>query len=125
MFQRDSTAYFLAKSLKGTLESGKYPSATPGSTGTFVDAAPTESFKIIPLDIYGGTGTTSVQWFAFDSSKVNAETGFQYIESMPLEVGDLQEDFVGNLDLIMTATLYCQFGASDLRYWMYSQGDDN
>lgn len=125
MFQDQSTAFFLASSIKGTLASGKYPSATPGSTGTFVDANPTSSFEIIPLMVYGSTGTTSVQWFAFDSKMVNDEFGFQYIESMPLEISDLKEDYVGNLDLIMTATLYCQFGANDLRGWMYSQGDDN
>lgn len=125
MFLDQSTAYFLAKSIKKTLESGKYPSATPGTTGTFVDGNPTESFEIIPLMRYGSTGVTSVQWFGFDSKMVNDEFGFQYIESMPLEISDLKEDYVGNLDLIMTATLYCQFGANDLRGWMYSQGDDN
>lgn len=122
IFQVDSTAYFLATSIKKTLESGKYPSATPGSTGTFVDAAPTASFEIVATAPYGGTGTSSIQWFGFDSSMVNADFGFQYIESMPLEISELREDFVGNLDLIMTATLYCQFGANDLRGWYYSTG---
>lgn len=122
IFQRGSSAAFLAASIKKTLESGKYPGATPGTTGTFVDANPTESFEIILTEPYGGSGTSSVQWFGFDSKMVNENYGFQYIESMPLEISDLREDFVGNLDLIMTATLYCQFGASDLRGWYYSTG---
>lgn len=122
MFRAESTAFFLASSIKKTLESGKYPSATPGTTGTFVDGNPTASFEIIPLIAYEGSGTSSVQWFGFDSKMVNENFGFQYIESMPLEISDLREDYVGNLDLIMTATLYCQFGANDLRGWYYSTG---
>lgn len=122
IFQDASTAFFLASSIKKTLESGKYPGATPGTTGTFVDANPTASFDIVATAVYGGTGTSSVQWFGFDKSMVTADFGFQYIESMPLEISELREDFVGNLDLIMTATLYCQFGASDLRGWYYSTG---
>lgn len=122
MFQDQSTAFFLASSIKKTLESGKYPGATPGTTGSFVDGNPTASFEIIPLTVYGGTGTSSIQWFGFDSTMVNENFGFQYIESMPLDISDLKEDFVGNLDLIMTATLYCQFGAADLRGWYYSTG---
>lgn len=122
MFQDSSTAFFLASSIKKTLESGKYPGATPGTTGSFVDGNPTASFEIIPLAVYGGTGSSSIQWYGFDSSMVNENYGFQYIESMPLEISDLQSDFVGNLDLIMTATLYCQFGAADLRGWYYSTG---
>lgn len=122
MFQNSSTAFFLASSIKKTLESGKYPGATPGTTGSFVDGNPTAAFEIIPLIPYGGTGTSSIQWFGFDSTMVNENFGFQYIESMPLDISDLKEDFVGNLDLIMTATLYCQFGANDLRGWHYSTG---
>jgi hypothetical protein len=122
MFRDASSAFFLASSIKKTLESGKYPGATPGTTGSFVDGNPTASFEIIPLIAYEGLGTSSVQWFGFDSKMVNENFGFQYIESMPLEISDLREDFVGNLDLIMTATLYCQFGAADLRGWYYSTG---
>ena len=122
MFQDASTAFFLASSIKKTLESGKYPGSNPGTTGSFVDGNPTASFEIIGTSVYGGSGTSSVQWFGFDSKMVNENFGFQYIESMPLEISDLREDFVGNLDLIMTATLYCQFGAADLRCWYYSTG---
>lgn len=122
MFRDASTAFFLASSIKKTLESGKYPGATPGTTGSFVDGNPTASFEIIPLIAYEGLGTSTIQWYGFDSKMVNENFGFQYIESMPLEISDLREDYVGNLDLIMTATLYCQFGAADLRGWYYSTG---
>jgi len=122
MFQLNTTAFHLASSIQKTLESGKYPGSNPGTTGSFVDGNPIASFKIIPLAPYGGTGTSSVQWFGFDSTMVNDNYGFQYIESMPLEISDLREDYVGNMDLIMTATVYCQFGAADLRGWYYSTG---
>jgi len=122
MFRDQSTAFFLAQSIKKTLESGKYPGATPGTTGSFVDGNPTGSFAIIGLFPYENLGTSAVQWFGFDSKMVNDKFGFQYIESMPLDISDLKEDYVGNMDLIMTATVYCQFGAFDLRGWYYSTG---
>ena len=124
MFQDQSTAFFLATSLKKTLESGKYPSAIPGTTGTFVDGNPTESFEVIGLTRFGSssTGVTSIMWFGFDSAMKNEDYGFKYIESMPLDISPFMEDFSGNMDQISTATLYCQFGASDLRGFMASNG---
>lgn len=124
MFQNQSAAFFLAQSIKKTLESGKYPSATPGTTGTFVDGNPTDSFEVIGLIPFGssGTGVTSLMWFGMDSGMKNEDYGFKYIESMPLDISPFQEDFVGNMDYISTVTCYCQFGASDLRGWMASNG---
>lgn len=118
VFIKNSSAHFLAQSILKTLESGKYPSATPGTTGTFVDGNPVPAYKIVTLSNYGGLGLASTDWLAFDSSKKNDDFGFQYIESKPLEISDLREDYVGNNDLISDATAYCQFGANDLRFWM-------
>lgn len=124
MFQDQSAAFFLAQSIKKTLESGKYPSANPGTSGSFVDGNPTDSFEVIGLIPFGstGTGVSALMWFGMDSGMKNENYGFKYIESMPLDISPFQEDFVGNMDYISTATLYCQFGASDLRGWMASNG---
>lgn len=124
IFQDQSAAYFLATSIAGTLKAGKYPSATPGTTGTFVDSNPTNSFEVIGLAPFGSTGTgiTSLMWLGFDSAMVNEDYGFKYIETMADTEPEFMEDFVGNLDYISTVTCYFQMGASDLRYWMFSSG---
>ncbi|RTL04143.1 hypothetical protein EKK58_11180 [Candidatus Dependentiae bacterium] len=118
VFVKDSAAHYLAQSILATLQSGKYPSATPGTTGTFVDANPIPAYKIETLSNYGGLGLVAADWLAFDSTKKNDNFGFQYVESKGLELSDLREDYVGNNDLIADATVYCQMGANDLRFWM-------
>lgn len=125
--RRNSSAHFLATSIKKTIESGKYPSASAGTSGSFVDAAPTDTFEIVALSPYGGssdtaagTGINATNWFMFDSNYKKDGFGLQYIESKPFELSALKEDYVGNLDLIATATCYCQFGFADMRYWMSS-----
>lgn len=124
VFQVNSSAYYLATSINGTIASGKYPSASPGTSGSFVDASPTASFKVIGTAAYGSTapltGTSSTNWFAFDSKMINKDTGFQYVQTLPITISDWKIDYVGNMDYVTTATEYCQFGAADLRYWMAS-----
>lgn len=124
----NTQTYYLAVSLKKTLDSGKFPAANLISGNVslvapigFVDASPTESFDIIPLSRYGGTGLTNVMWFMFDSKKVSEDYGFQFIESMTPVTSSIQDD-LGNFDYVSTILTYCQFGASDLRYWMASNG---
>lgn len=122
MFLKDSTAYTLATSIKGTLEKGSYPSATPGTSGSFVDASPTGTFDIIGLTNYGGTGVTSVMWFAFDSKQKNEKFGLQYVKSMDLMTTPFMIDFAGNRDVISDAIEYAQFGGADFRFWSASNG---
>lgn len=126
IFQKDSQAYFLATSLKKTLELGKFPSTTNttvtmASPANFMDGSPTETFKIIGLSPYGSLGVSSIMWFMFDSSYVNDDFGFQFIESMPEELNQVQDN-LGAGDMVWTITTYCQFGANDLLYWMASNG---
>lgn len=118
VFIKDSSAHYLAQSIANTLKSGKYPSSTPGTTGTFVDSNPIPAFTIVTLSNYGGNGLVSTDWLAFDSAAKNDNFGFQYVESMPIELTELRNDYVGNNDLVADAIVYCQFGANDLRYWM-------
>lgn len=122
--QDKSQAYHLAMSIKKTLSEGKYPSASPGVSGSFVDAAPTDSFEIVPLVPFGtsSTGVTSLMWFLADKKMVTDVFGLQYIQSMDIELSDVQQDYVGNMDYLMTATEYCQIGYGDMRYWMASNG---
>lgn len=122
MFQINSPAYFLAKSINATIERGYYPSANPGASGSFVDAPSTDGFKIIPLNVYGGSGVTSVMWFGFDSSKVNKNFGFQYVVTMDATSLPTYQDLSGNLDLIMNMVEFSTFMVADLRYWMASNG---
>lgn len=126
MFQLNSSAYYLAVSINKTIESGKYPSAQPGVSGSFVDATPTAGFDVIALANYGSTapatGVSSIMWFGFDSTKVNKDFGFQYVQTKSLDLTDWKVDYMGNMDLVTTGTEYCQFGAADLRYWMASNG---
>lgn len=124
LVQDKSQAYHLAMSIKKTLSEGKYPSANPGTSGSFVDAAPTDSFEIIPLMPFGttSTGVTSLMWFMLDKSMIKDAFGLQYIQSMDTELSDVVTDYVGNMDLVATATEYCQIGGADMRYWMASNG---
>lgn len=119
---KDSQNHFLAQSIKRTIESGKYPSASPSVSGSFVDAAPTDTFNIVALANYGTTGLTSLQWMMFDSKMKTDDFGFQFVTSMDLSILPFMQDFTGNLDWVSTATQYCIFGANDLRGWMYSSG---
>jgi len=119
---KNSAAYALASSIKATLDSGKYPSAQPGVAGSFVDANPTYSFELIGLANYGGTGVTSAAWFMFDSKKLDKHYGLQYVKSMELQSTPFQVDYVGNMDIVSTATEYATFGGADFRYFMASNG---
>lgn len=119
---KDSQNDFLATSIAKTLESGKYPSATPGTTGAFVDVNPISSFNVMRLARYDGTALTQVQWLMMDSAKKNDEFGFQYVVSKEMESPEWVCDEIGNKDYVATVEEYCQFGAADLRYWMYSSG---
>lgn len=124
----NSQTHFLAISIQKTLQAGKFPSAALVSSVptlvapvSFVDAATTESYDILPLMRYGGTGWTSVAWAMFDSAGIDAEHGLLYVESMPLQL-ITAEDSIGGLDYVKTAIEYCQFGFGDMRPWEWSSG---
>jgi len=124
--QKDSTTFFLATSLKKTLELGKFPSASGTSLAlvsptNFMDGSPTDTFKIVGLTPYGTLGLTSIMWFMTDSAQISDDFGFQFIESMPEELNQVQDN-LGAGDMVWTITTYCQFGANDLLYWMASNG---
>lgn len=105
------------KRIKGTLDSGYYP-------GTFRDTPSIPSFKLVTLRNYGGTGVQPKQWFGFDSNLMNKDYGPQYIESMPNTVAPVMMD-PENKDSIMQADSIFQMGATDMRSWMASNGDNS
>ena len=124
----NSGTHFLAVSIKKTLESGKFPSATISTTypilvapTSLVDTSATEGYDIVPLMRYGSTGWTSVAWAMFDSSAIDEEHGLLVIESMPLQL-ITAEDSIGGLDYVKTAITYLQMGFADMRPWMFSTG---
>lgn len=131
--QMNSQTYFLATTIKNTLASGRYPSTslvpsnsttgvvTLGTPTSLVDANPTESFDIMPLMVYGGTGITSIFWAMYDSKMINAQHGLLYIESMPTQL-ITAEDVLGGLDYVKTAIEYCTFGFGDMRPFEWSNG---
>lgn len=132
MFLDGSTAYTLAQSISKTLAAGKYPSALPGgsatvtsSTSSPVDGNPTDSFEVVGLTNYGGTGVSSAMWFGLDKSKINDKHGLQYVKSMDLTVSPFTVDMVGNMDYIATATEYATFGGADFRFWQASNGTNS
>lgn len=111
------------KRIKGDLDKGRYPASTPGTNGSYEEAASVASFNMIELMNYGGTGVQPLAWYGFDSNLKNDDYGFQYIESMTDSMTDWFIDQAGNQDAIMNANCLCTFGAADLRIFMASAGD--
>lgn len=117
-----STAYTIATSISNTLKNGKYPSASLGVSGSFVDANPTESFDIIPLTRYGGTAVADATYFIVDKSMIKENFGLLYIQSMPVTLSPMYQDLSGNQDYILNVSEFAQFGFGDMRGWMASNG---
>lgn len=115
-----SNAEQLAKTIKGTIDKG----LAPQQTNIFNNAPATDSFEIVSLANYGSLGLTGVMWFMFDSSMVTEDYGFLYIESLATRAEPAVIDALGNQDLVMNFNSLSIMGASDLRGWMASAGDE-
>lgn len=112
-----SAAEQVAKRIKGTIDRGFYP-------GTLNDSPSVPSFDILALRNYGGSGVGALQWGMFDSSlnKSSKKYGPQYIESQPNTIAPTMID-PENKDAIMQADCIFTMGASDMRNWVWSNGD--
>lgn len=123
-----SQTYFLANSIKRTIDAGMYPStsaigvSTAGVTGSFVDRAGTDSFEIVTLQPYQGTGITASMWFLFDRNMLEEGKGFQFVTWRPFELLPAFKDYAGNLDAVVTALEYGNVAMADPRGWMASNG---
>ena len=67
-------------------------------------------------------GLQPPQWAMSDNTMVNKNYGPQYIESLPNTVAPTMID-PENKDTIMQADTIFQMGATDMRTFMFSQGD--
>lgn len=106
----------VALRIQGTLKSGYYP-------GTFRDTPSVPTFEILKLRNYGGSGLQPKQWGMFDNTMVTKNYGPQYIESLANTVAPVMID-PENKDSIMQADSIFQMGASDMRTWVFSNGDN-
>lgn len=112
------TAQF-AKTIKNTIEKG----IAPQQTNLFNNAPATDTFKVVELSPFENLGMTGLAWGMFDSSMLNKDFGFQYIETLPTKAEPAMVDLLGNQDLVMNFNCLATMGASDLRPWMWSAGD--
>ncbi|MES2408751.1 MAG: hypothetical protein V4509_00440 [Patescibacteria group bacterium] len=112
------TAQF-AKTIKSTIDKG----IAPQQTNLFNNAPATDTFKILELAPYQNLGITGLAWGMFDSSMINEDFGFLYIEALGTRAEPAVVDALGNQDLVMNFNSLAIMGASDLRGWMWSAGD--
>jgi hypothetical protein len=105
----------VAKRIKGTIDAGFYP-------GTLNDRPSIDTFEILQVKNYGGTGVGPLQWFMFDKNLQTEDYGPQYIESLANTIAPSMID-PENKDLIMQADCIFQMGAADMRNWVVSNGD--
>jgi hypothetical protein len=129
--RKKSANAFLATTIKRTLESGMYPStstanvSTAGVTGSFVDRANTETFNIIELIPYTNVSTALNEqtYFLADSAYLKKDNyGLNYIETKETVVTPQYTDYLGNLDIVVTATSYATFTFGDTRRIFGSNG---
>ncbi len=113
-----ATAQF-AKTIKGTIDKG----LAPQQTNLFNNAPATDTFKIVELSPYENLGLTGLAWGMMDSTMMNQDYGFLYIEALPTRAEPAVVDLLGNQDLVLNFNSLAVMGASDLRGWMWSAGD--
>ena len=108
-----------AKTIKGTIDKG----LAPQQTNLFNNAPATDTFKIVELSPYENLGLTGLAWGMMDSTMMNQDYGFLYIEALPTRAEPAVVDLLGNQDLVLNFNSLAVMGASDLRGWMWSAGD--
>ena len=108
-----------AKTIKSTIEKG----LAPQQTNLFNNAPATDTFKVVELSPYENLAMTGLAWGMFDSKMMNQDFGFLYIEALPTRAEPAVVDLLGNQDLVLNFNSLAVMGASDLRGWMWSQGD--
>ena len=117
--RRGSQTAQFAKTIKATIDKG----LAPQQTNLFNNAPATDTFKIVELSPYQNSGLDGLQWGMFDSSMKNEDYGFQYIEALATRAEPAVVDLLGNQDLVLNFNSLAVLGASDLRPWMWSDGD--
>ena len=108
-----------AKTIKSTIDKG----LAPQQTNLFNNAPATDTFKVVEVSPYENLGLTGLMWGMFDSSMMNEDFGFKYIEALATRAEPAVVDLLGNQDLVLNFNSLAVMGASDLRGWMWSVGD--
>ncbi len=114
-----STTAQYATTIKGTIDKG----LAPQQTNLFNNAPATDTFKIVTLSPYENLAMTGLAWGMFDSSMMTEDYGFLYIEALPTRAEPAVVDLLGNQDLVLNFNCLSVMGASDLRGWMWSDGN--
>ena len=119
--RRGSTTAQFAKTIKATIDKG----LAPQQTNLYNNAPATDTFKIVELSPYQNLAMDGLMWGMFDSKMMNEDYGFKYIEALPTRAEPAVVDSLGNQDLVLNFNSLAVMGASDLRGWMWSDGDGN
>jgi len=117
--RKGSTTAQYAKTIKGTIDKG----LAPQQTNVFNNTPATDTFKVVELSPYQNLAMDGLMWGMFDSKMMNADYGFLYIEALPTRAEPAVIDLLGNQDLVLNFNSLAVMGASDLRGWMWSDGD--
>ncbi|MCK5020310.1 MAG: hypothetical protein KAS32_24945 [Candidatus Peribacteraceae bacterium] len=117
--RRGSTTAQFAKTIKATIDKG----LAPQQTNLFNNAPATETFKIVELSPYQNLAMDGLMWGMMDTKMMNEDYGFKYIEALPTRAEPAVVDLLGNQDLVLNFNSLAVMGASDLRGWMWSDGD--
>ena len=117
--RRGSTTAQFARTIKGTIDKG----LAPQQTNVFNNSPATDTFKIVELSPYQNLAMDGLMWGMFDSKMMNEDFGFKYIEALATRAEPAIVDLLGNQDLVLNFNSLAVMGASDLRGWMWSDGD--
>lgn len=117
--RKGSTTAQFAKTIKGTIDKG----LAPQQTNLFNNAPATDTFKIVELSPYQNLAMDGLMWGMFDSKMMTEDFGFKYIEALATRAEPAVVDLLGNQDLVLNFNSLAVMGASDLRGWMWSDGD--
>ena len=117
--RRGSASAQFARTIKATIDKG----LAPQQTNLFNNAPATDTFKIVELSPYENLAMDGLMWGMFDSKMMNQDFGFLYIEALPTRAEPAVVDLLGNQDLVLNFNSLAVMGASDLRGFMWSDGD--
>lgn len=119
--RKGSATEQFATTIKATIDKG----LAPQQTNLYNNAPATDTFKVVALSPYENLAMDGLMWGMFDSKMMNQDFGFLYIEALPTRAEPAVIDLLGNQDLVLNFNSLAVMGASDLRGWMWSDGDGN
>jgi hypothetical protein len=111
--KKASSVHFKANEILGAIKAGKIPESNDN------DGAAVSAFKILPLEYL----TQDARWWMFDSSRMNDEHGFQFVESQAPQVDPVNVVYKTK-EIQTSVTTIFDLGHNDsARSWVGSKGD--